>query len=554
MTKVGWVAGLGLGCAWSVVAACGGNVSSGPAAADSGAAASAPNDGQSSGGRSSTEAEGTAGRSAGTAGEPEVAMGGGGKPNGGERDTGAAGDSNAGAAGESDTGAAGVSGAELEPLPFAGLGPCRFLPPIGSPTQNPDCPNAVFEGDLKIATASDLERLSGCQRITGNLTVNSRTLTSLKGLEALQLIDGDLDLQVTKLQEGVGRQNPNLTGLSGLDGLACVAGNAEIDDWVGGFRDVTALGNLVEVGGNLGLQVSSRLSSLRRVFGVTTGNTDPRHPPSLPRFEVAIGGIERHVSAPQVRFVGAANDCFWEGVLGCDWTVETQAALDALADVMFASGSLAVSGSVSSLAPLQNLQKLRALKIDAAAVDSVEPLRNLRGRASKLELANLNVATVDALAQLGPVPEVRIAAVPKLRTLTGLGKLQAQHLVISDAPELESLADLSLLAKPYNVELKNAPKLENAQALSVIRDVYILTLNGLGLENLPDFGDIRIDFLRIENNVRLQSLRGFAGVTSVRSPDIHGNTVLPDCEVAWFGALIQHGLATGVNGPSGPCP
>jgi len=380
-----------------------------------------------------------------------------------------------------------------------------FVPTTGSPTGNSNCSNGIFEGDITIATASDLERLSGCRRITGNLKVLSPTLKSLEGLEALQQVDGDLDLRVKPLTEGSPPTNPKLESVSGLQGLACVAGNAYIDDDIGLWPDVNALANLVEIGGNLSLNVPAPLVGLRRVFGRTWGNL----PAQLPALEVAIGGLARKISVPNARYVGDESGCFYEGVLGCDWTVETQSALDAIADVTLAVNHLGVSGSVSSLAPLQKLVQVGSLRVDAAAVESLEPLRALR-RTSKLELANLNVTTVEALEELGPVREVSISAVPKLRTLAGFPSLQANSFYITDAPELESLADLALAHACTNVGIENAPKLANVEALSAIREVRSLTLDNLGIESLRDVSDIHIEFLTVTNNARLEYL-GLAG-------------------------------------------
>src|SRR6478752_841670 len=174
MGKLRWAVGAGIWCVSVGVAACGGDAHSG-AAADSGAPASVDDGGRNDGGRAADSGgdETASQTDAGAAGYAAGAAGG----RGGDE------------LGDNAAGAAGVAGVELELLPYAGLGPCLFVPTTGSPTGNSNCSNGIFEGDITIATASDLERLSGCRRITGNLKVLSPTLKSLEGLEALQQVD-----------------------------------------------------------------------------------------------------------------------------------------------------------------------------------------------------------------------------------------------------------------------------------------------------------------------------------------------------------------------------
>jgi hypothetical protein len=212
-------------------------------------------------------------------------------------------------------------------------------------------------------------------------------------------------------------------------------------------------------------------------------------------------------------------------VLGCDWTVQTQPALDAIADVMLVVRRLEISGAVSSLAPLGKLVKVGSLTLDAPAVESIEPLRALR-HAKELMLANLNALTLDALDQLDPVPEVRILGAPKLRTLAGLGSLQATTFVVTDAPELESLADLSLADDCRFVSISNAPKLTNVEALSAIREVDTLELDRVGVESLQDINDVRIrSYLTIANNARLNYL-GLAGAVIDDTFELRSNPAL----------------------------
>ena len=549
-----WAVVLGLWCCGFAVTACGDDDSPEPGVGQGGVPASATGGrsqggtsnergGRSStnqGGRSSAESgasstdqggdDGLNPSGAGAAGAPVFSAGGSGNvPGGGGGDS------------------AGFGGAELDPLPYAGLGPCHFLPAIGAPTENPNCPNAVFEGNITIESASDIERLAGCQRITGDVTVLSPTLTSLEGLEALRLIDGGFAVRNGQT-EGSPRSNPKLERLSGLDGLSCVGGLLVIDDRDGIWGDLSSLANLVEVGGNASIYSEGTLSGLRRVFGEIRGRSSLRSA-SLPLLEVAIGGTE-DFWAPRLHFAGDDSDCFYEGVLGCDWIVETQAALDDLADVSFVTNQLRVHGSVNSLAPLHKLVKAGSLSIYTAAIESLEPLGALR-QAATLSLENLNVTTLDALNQLGPLGALRIETLPKLRTLAGLNGLQVRDLYIHDTPALESLGDLSLAEDCERVAIGDAPKLQGIEALGAVRKVGRLSLWNLGVENLQVVKDIRIDTLAVSDNARLDYL-GIADA-DIRSFELASNQLLAapgGLETVRFSELHIHdnGAMTSLKG------
>ena len=76
-----------------------------------------------------------------------------------------------------------------------------------------DC-NLVCEGDYvidDIDTVADLEALSGCTSVTGDLWIEDSLLNSLEGLECLTRVDGYL-----------GIDSDSLTSLAGLDKLKSV--------------------------------------------------------------------------------------------------------------------------------------------------------------------------------------------------------------------------------------------------------------------------------------------------------------------------------------------
>ena len=83
-----------------------------------------------------------------------------------------------------------------------------------------DC-NIVCEGSFvidDIDTAADLEALSGCTTVTGDISMEYSPLTSLEGLECLAHVGGRLDIKL----------NDSLTSLAGLNNLKSVGGRLVI--------------------------------------------------------------------------------------------------------------------------------------------------------------------------------------------------------------------------------------------------------------------------------------------------------------------------------------
>jgi hypothetical protein len=83
-----------------------------------------------------------------------------------------------------------------------------------------DC-TMVCEGSFvidEIDTRADLQALSGCTTVTGDLSIEYSSLTSLEGLECLAHVDGRLDIKL----------NESLTSLVGLESVEYVGGKLVI--------------------------------------------------------------------------------------------------------------------------------------------------------------------------------------------------------------------------------------------------------------------------------------------------------------------------------------
>jgi len=115
-----------------------------------------------------------------------------------------------------------------------------------------DC-GLVCEGNYvidNIDTAGDLEALSGCTSITGDLAVVNPPLTTLEGLECLTYVEGDVEFV----------WNDSLTNLRGLESLESVG-----TLWINFNSSLTSLKGLESLvyAGNLLIQGNFSLTSLQ---------------------------------------------------------------------------------------------------------------------------------------------------------------------------------------------------------------------------------------------------------------------------------------------------
>jgi hypothetical protein len=99
---------------------------------------------------------------------------------------------------------------------FIGLGLFGSTPAFAGPGCNLVCEGNYTIDDID--TADDLDALSRCKFIIGNLSISSTLLTSLEGLECLTHIGGYLRIS----------DNDSLTSLAGLENLKTVAANLVI--------------------------------------------------------------------------------------------------------------------------------------------------------------------------------------------------------------------------------------------------------------------------------------------------------------------------------------
>jgi hypothetical protein len=128
-----------------------------------------------------------------------------------------------------------------------------------------DC-NIVCEGSFvidDIETAADLEALSGCTTVTGDLSIEYSPLTSLEGLECLAHVGGRLDIKL----------NESLTSLIGLESVEYVGGDLGISV-NRSLTSLAGLNNLESVGGRLDIEHNDFLTSLASLENIISIGED----------------------------------------------------------------------------------------------------------------------------------------------------------------------------------------------------------------------------------------------------------------------------------------
>jgi hypothetical protein len=159
---------------------------------------------------------------------------------------------------------------------------------LNSAVAGSDC-NMVCEGSFVIddsETAADLEVLSGCTTVTGDLAIEYSPLTSLEGLECLAHVGGRLDIKLNeslKSLRGFGNVeyvggdlgvpvNRSLTSLTGLNNLESVGGCLDVEHnhsltSLEGLENIRSIGEDLEISYNFSLTSLADLHNIGSVGG-----------------------------------------------------------------------------------------------------------------------------------------------------------------------------------------------------------------------------------------------------------------------------------------------
>ena len=127
-------------------------------------------------------------------------------------------------------------------------------------TNPPDCSDGVADRDYTITSTEHIAALSGCTRVTGDLTISIPDLGTLTGLEQIVEVGGTLLLV----------RNPELESVPGLSGLVRVGEGLAFNYndrllSLAGLESVTEIGETLFVGTNASLRDLQGLSGLQHI-------------------------------------------------------------------------------------------------------------------------------------------------------------------------------------------------------------------------------------------------------------------------------------------------
>lgn len=383
------------------------------------------------------------------------------------------------------------------------------------------------------ANLTDLTGLGSITTVTDDvLILGNGALTNLSGL-AVTDIGNILEL----------RGNPVLTDLEGLENLVSIGNDIQITN-NDALTSLVALSDLTSVGDSILVQENATLPNLNGLQNITdyddtnTVNiinnpqldcSQPTPTPTLP-FEVDVDA-------------GNLVNCNAVVVTTCtgDYTVTSQAELDALANCEVITGNLVLdSGSgITNLNALSNITTIGGdFEIrDEAAIGDLDALSNLATLGGNLTLRNsTSLDDLIGLSNLtnftGDLTIDNIGATD----LTGLGGITTPNDVTLISGVLTSLAGLSITDIAGNLTLTTIPNVTDFTSLTSLTSIG----GNLQLENL-DFADLSFltnltsvgGDITIFNNDRasftsLAGIENIAGYNDANTVTINDNGFL-DC-------------------------
>jgi hypothetical protein len=399
-----------------------------------------------------------------------------------------------------------------------------------------DCPTCV--GPARLRDQADADALT-CPIIYGSLYVGGRGAPgpdSLAALSDLYTVQGDLVVQGTPL-----------TSLRGLDGLQDVWGDVDVS-FNPDLRRLGSLDALTDLGGNLRMEENRKLARIDglRALATVPGDVLITNHDSLRAFD-GFGSLER---------VQGDLDLF---------RLPFVTELDGLAQLRAVGGTLRLSA-------LYRLEHLDAL----AALDSVYAHLSI-GRTDNFFRNRLrSVAGLSGLSYVGGdlviAQSDSLRTIDGFQNLTEIGG----SLVLNDNYNLEDLSGFASLTRTGGVSIAFAGPLRDLDDLSNLRriDGSLLLLNNSGLTDTEGLtgiteipGDLSVqihtalrdvDGLRnvrsvggdisIAANGGLLNVDGLGGIASVGGGvGVSQNRDLADCSCGLYTLLNEDAVGSGVS-------
>jgi hypothetical protein len=352
------------------------------------------------------------------------------------------------------------------------LGGASCTPPAATPDAGPDVVDAGPRVDLcnapdaiacstvptgnTYAHDADLEALRGCNRLDGDLVIQSADVTSLAALSSLQCVTGRFQLSQTAVVD--------LTGLERLQsvGFLFVSGNASLTS-LGALHALdTALSTFI-----LHNDALTNLSGLERLTTLFTLSVqDNAHLTDLGTFApTSVGSMDftRNASLTSLHGLEGITTAFNVALVG----LPALTSLDGLAHLGTTNTLTLDELGVTSLSSLASLQSVGTLTLGALALDDLATLTGLTS------IQELDLGPTSTLRALGALPsltvldQVKVTSNAALETLIIPDGVQRVTLTqVNDAPALTTLS-FGKANDAFSVVLDGVPALTTLDASSV---------------------------------------------------------------------------------------
>ena len=374
------------------------------------------------------------------------------------------------------------------------------------------CPiiyGSLYVGGEGVPGPDSLAALSDLYTVQGDLVVEGTPLTSLRGLDGLQDVWGDVDVSF----------NPDLQRLGSLDALTEIGGDLRLEEnrkleRIDGLRALAAAPGSVRIADHDSLRALDGFDALARVGGDLTLD-------GLPALSMLDGFTG-------LRSVGGSFHLF--GLRRLE-RLDDLAALDSVgADLSIGEDWLSDRLSLRSVAGLADLEWIGG-GLTIAQADSLRSIDGF-GRITALPgplrlIANASLADVSGFSGLtsaGGLTLFQNGRLPSVDAFAGLS-LTAGDLVVQDASSLPNLDGFESIEEvPGDVRIDINPSLEHLD----------------GLRNLTRVGGSA----SFGANQRLTDVSGLGRIESIGGDlAVYLNETLSDCGCGLYALLREGGVA-----------
>jgi hypothetical protein len=389
----------------------------------------------------------------------------------------------------------------------------------------------VYDGDFAASDAARLEELRGFDEVTGSVTLTG-AIDDLSALECLTRVGRDLELSSLRVRS-----------LRGLEALQHVEGSLIVER-LDSLVDLRALSAVESVGDDLRVWANPLLATLSGLEGITH--------------------VEQVVvsSNPQLADLEGLSGLTTAGTVNINRNTSLTN-VEGLRNLV--SCALLALWDLQSLTTLEGLRNLRGAQVEITTAPELRTLHGLEQISGATVMIHWLPQLRD-LSGLGTVEALSVGGNAMLESLDGIGGVSssAGFIWLELNPNLVDIGALASVTECGFISVENNVSLRDLSGLSQLTRVGDLRIQENPLrENrdaLSQVTAITEEDVDIVQNARLSDLHGLDGVTSVVGRlYIAANPILPTCEAE---RLVNHigvanigetSLIQG-NDDSGVCP